>query len=72
MDENKTAENKSVSICDKYTLTIKEAVAYFNIGEKKMRKLAFENTGRFSVMSGNRYLIIRPKFEKYLENTEGI
>ena len=72
MDENKTMKNKSVSICDKYTLTIKEAVAYFNIGEKKMRKLAFENTGRFSVMSGNRYLIIRPKFEKYLENTEGI
>ena len=72
MDENKTVENKSVPICDKYTLTIKEAVAYFNIGEKKMRKLAFENTGRFSVMSGNRYLIIRPKFEKYLENTEGI
>lgn len=72
MDENKTVENKNVPICDKYTLTIKEAVAYFNIGEKKMRKLAFENTGRFSVMSGNRYLIIRPKFEKYLENTEGI
>ncbi len=65
-------ENKSVPVCDKYTLTIKEAVAYFNIGEKKMRKLAFENTGRFSLMSGNRYLIIRPKFEKYLENTEGV
>lgn len=72
MDENKVVETTNVPICDKYTLTIKEAVLYFNIGEKKMRKLALENTGRFSVMSGNRYLIIRPKFEKFLENTEGI
>lgn len=72
MDEIKKSENNDVPICDKYTLTIKEAVSYFNIGEKKLRKLAFENTGRFSIMSGNRYLIIRPKFEKYLENTQGI
>lgn len=72
MDENKIVEITNVPICDKYTLTIKEAVAYFNIGEKKMRRLAMENTGRFSVMSGNRYLIIRPKFEKFLENTSGV
>lgn len=72
MDENKIVEITNVPICDKYTLTIKEAVAYFNIGEKKMRRLAMENTGRFSVMSGNRYLIIRPKFEKFLENTSSV
>ena len=72
MEDNKKPEITDVPICDKYTLTIKEAVAYFNIGEKKLRKLAFENTGRFSLMSGNRYLIIRTKFEKYLENTQGI
>lgn len=30
----KGADN--VPICDKYALTIKEAVAYFNIGEKKL------------------------------------
>ncbi len=72
MEEIKKAESNDVPICDKYALTIKEAVAYFNIGEKKLRKLAFENTGRFSLMSGNRYLIIRTKFEQYLENTQGI
>ena len=72
MDENKIVEITNVPICDKYTLTIKEVVAYFNIGEKKMRRLAMENTGRFSVMSGNGYLIIRPKFEKFLENTSGV
>ena len=38
-----------VPVCEKYTLTIKEAAAYFNFGIKKMRRLAEENTGRFSV-----------------------
>ena len=61
-----------VVLADKYTLTIKEAVTYFNIGEKKMRRLAIENIGRFSIMSGNRYLIIRSKFEKFLDSTTGI
>ena len=55
-----------VPICEKYTLTVKEAAAYFNIGIKKMRRMAEENTGRFSVFSGNKYLIIRSKFEKFI------
>lgn len=55
-----------VPVCEKYMLTIKEASAYFNIGIKKMRRLAEENIGRFSVFSGNKYLIIRPKFEKFI------
>ncbi len=71
MEENKVIKD-AVSVSEKYTLTIKEAAAYFNIGEKKMRRLALENTGRFSVMSGNRYLIIRPKFEKFLENSSAV
>ena len=63
---------EKVPLWEKYVLTVFEAAEYFNIGEKKLRKLAFENIGRFSVMSGNRYLIIRTKFEKFLENTQGI
>ena len=57
-----------VSISEKYTLTIQEASAYFNIGVKKMRRLAEENTGRFAVYSGNRYLIIRARFEEHLQD----
>ena len=38
-----------VPVSEKYTLTVKEAAAYFNIGIKRMRRLAEENTGRFSV-----------------------
>ena len=55
-----------MSINEKYLLTVKEAAEYFNIGIKKMRRLAEDNIGRFAVYSGNRYLIIRPKFEQFL------
>lgn len=48
---------------EKYTLSVKEAAEYFGIGVKKIRRLAEEHTGYFSVYSGNRYLIIREKFE---------
>lgn len=56
----------------KYALTIKEAAYYFNIGEKRLRRLAEENTDSFSFMSGNRYLIIRTKFEEFLLKTASI
>ena len=59
-------------IGDKYLLTIKEAGAYFNIGVKKMRRLAEDNLGSFSVFCGNRYLIIRTKFEEFICKTSTI
>ena len=57
---------KDIPIGEKYTLTIKEASTYFNIGFKKMRRLAEDNLGQFSVFCGNKFLIIREKFEEYL------
>ena len=57
---------------EKYTLSIKEAAVCFNIGIKKMRRLAEENMGVFALVSGNRYLIIRTKFEEYLQNNSTI
>ena len=59
-------------LSEKYTLSIKEASVYFNIGIKKMRRLAEENIGDFALISGNRYLIIRTKFEEYLQNNSTI
>ena len=53
-------------ISEKYMISIKEAGAYFNIGSKKMRRLAETNEGSFALHSGNRYLICRPRFEEYL------
>lgn len=62
----------NIPLNEKYTLTIKEAAAYFNIGVKKMRRLAEEHTSSFSIYSGNRYLIIRTRFEKFLVETSTI
>ncbi len=62
----------NIPLNEKYTLTIKEAAVYFNIGVKKMRRLAEEHTSSFSIYSGNRYLIIRTKFEEFLVETSTI
>ena len=61
-----------VAVNEKYLLTIKEAAAYFNIGEKKLRRLAEDRLGELAVYSGNRYLVIRPKFEQFLLETSTI
>lgn len=73
-DVDDVAENRKiiVPINEKYTLTIREAAVYFNIGIKKMRRLAEDNLGRFAVYSGNRFLIIRTKFEKFIEESSEI
>ena len=67
-----TAEAERIPFSEKYALTIKEAAIYFNIGSKKLRRLAEENLGRFAVESGNRFLIIRPKFEHFLDQSSSI
>ena len=59
-------EEKNVPITLGDQVSIREASIYFNIGVKKIRRLAEDNIGVFSIYSGNRYLIIRPKFEEHL------
>lgn len=73
-NEHSVAESGKavVPISEKYMLTIKEASEYFNIGVKKMRRLAEDNLGRFAVYSGNRYLIIRTKFERFIEESSAV
>ena len=62
----------NLPLSERYVLSIKESAAYFNIGFKKMRRLAEENLGLFAVVSGNRYLILRTKFEEFLQNNSAI
>ena len=64
--------NEKIPVNEKYMLSINEAAQYFNIGVKKMRRLAEDNLGVFAVYSGNRYLIIRCKFEEFLQKTSSI
>ena len=53
---------------DKFLLTVNEASKYFNIGEGKLRSiLADHRDSRLYILSGNRALINRKAFEKFLE-----
>ena len=45
---------KPMAVSEKYMLTIKEAAEYFNVGIKKMRRLAEDNEGEFAIYMGNR------------------
>ena len=57
-----------VPIKDKFCLTIDEAAAYFNIGEKKLRKIVAENLNSdFVIQNGVKYLIKRKRFELFFE-----
>lgn len=63
---------QSLSVGEKYMLSIKEAAEYFNIGTKKMRRIAEDNLGNVAVFCGNRFLIIRPKFEDFILHSSEI
>ena len=67
-----TKKDDAVSVSEKYMLTIKEAAAYFNIGIKKLRRIAEDNLGTVAVYCGNRFLIIRPKFKEFILNSSEI
>ena len=65
-------EEVSVPLGEKYLLTIKEAAIYFNIGQKKMRRIAEYYIGDLAIFCGNRYLIKRKKFEDFIDKTSGL
>ncbi len=72
IEKESTSRTIKLPIGQKYMLTLREASAYFNIGEKKIRRLAEDHQGELSVFSGNKYLIIRPKFEQFLAETSAL
>lgn len=60
-----------VPVSEKYLLTIKEAAAYFGIGEKRIRFLVQSNSD-LGIMNGDRRMVNRKRFEKYIDETSGI
>lgn len=51
-------DDKQVQIKDKFCLTIEEASAYFNIGEKKLRKIVSDNLDSgFIIQNGVKFLV---------------
>ena len=62
-----------VQIQNKFCLTIDEAVIYFNIGEKKLRKLVADNLDSgFIIQNGVKFLIKRKRFEDFLNDRTAI
>ena len=57
-----------IPISEKNNLTVKEAAAYFNLGENKIRELTKTKDCPFVLWDGNRRLIKRRLFEKYINN----
>ena len=72
VDSSQNQSAESLPLGEKYMLTIKEAASYFNIGTKKMRRIAEDNLGNIAVFCGNRFLIVRPKFEEFILNSSEI
>lgn len=48
-------------------LTVKEAAEYYNIGTKALRRIAENREKKFAVAYGNKVLIIRQRFEEYID-----
>ena len=62
-----------VQIQNKFCLTIDEAVIYFNIGEKKLRKLVADNLDSgFIIQNVVKFLIKRKRFEDFLNDLTAI
>lgn len=57
-----------IPINQKINLTIQEAVVYSNIGETTIRKLLREKACPFLLKIGNKNLVKRKEFEKYIES----
>lgn len=62
-----------VPIKDKYTLSIDEAIAYFRIGEGKLRNIIKNNpNANFILWNGNRAQIKRKLFENYIDGLSAV
>ena len=64
----KTNQVNYIPIKDKLNLTIQEASQYSNIGETTIRKLLKEKGCSFLLKIGNKHLVKRKDFEKYLDS----
>ena len=64
---------REIPFWERYMLTIREAAEYFHIGEKKMRHIVEEYEGAdFIIMNGNRAMIKRKNFEKFLDTATAV
>ena len=61
-------QDKNIPINQKYGLNITEAAKYFGIGETKLRQIIHDNPlSDCFIKNGNKTVVKREKFEKYLD-----
>ena len=63
---------KEVPNWEKQNLTIEEAAAYSNIGEKKLRDITSDLDCKFVLWVGNKRLIKKQKFDQYINSCYSI
>ena len=62
---------KVVPIWEKVTLTLEEAAAYSNVGVNRLREMTNDPRCKYVILCGNKRLIKRKEFEKFIsENVE--
>lgn len=66
MEEIKT-NRIEVSIKNKYLLTIRKEDTYFGLESKYMCRMAEADEDWFTIMIGNKYMIVRSILEKYFK-----
>lgn len=62
----------NVPIWEKVALTLEEAAAYSNIGINKIREVSNNKSCPFVLFVGNKRLIKRKMFEKYIEQSYSV
>lgn len=63
-------KRQKIPVWHKFTLTVNEAVDYFGIGEKKLRRLMEEHIDSgFVIQNGTKQLIKRAMFEDFINKT---
>lgn len=62
-----------IPVWEKYTMTVEEASKYFMLGQNKIRWLAEQNRhADWYIMNGNRLLIKKKQFEKFIDKADVI
>lgn len=62
----------NIPVWEKYMLTVREASAYFGIGEHKIREISNDDSCEFVLWIGGKRLIKRKQFENYLKTLYSI
>lgn len=64
--------NERVPVWEKANLSLEEAAAYFGIGINKLRDMTNDENCPFVLWNGNKRLIKRKAFERYLDSAYSI